>query len=979
MIWWTLALFAVSFVLTALLAPKPNIENARPDQLNPDTFPRATENAPIPLVLGRVRMEAPNTIWYGNFRSVPITERIRVSLFKKKTVTVGHNYYIDLHLALAMGPRTTMSKIFVDDKLFWSGTTSATAPTGISASDASFFGGHKEGGGLSINGTYYPGSMSLAEQPVDSHLISQFGAGNVPAYLGTAHIMMPGMYIGESPQLRKMAFILENYTNALGLSNNGKIGEDMNPAEAIYQIMTDKWRGMGIDPSVIDLVKLKALGETLYVEQNGCSVQVTAEQNGKQLISEILRQIDAIAYQDPETGKIIYSLIRNDYDLETIPYFDEDDILSITSFSRSGWDEVVAQVKVTYPQREKESDAVAISQDMATVSMIGRLRSTTVSMPFCYDKNNANRIASRERSQLSVPLFNMTIEFNRNANGLRPGAVFKMSWPEYNFVNLVMRVQTFDLGSLLEGKIIVNCVQDKFSLSDTVFAPPEDSGWVSPVSNPADVVVYDVIECPRILCNLLEYPPADGTVAFIPLAMKPQTASNAFDVVSGEISGALATRDPEYCAYLGCGVLKNAYPLNAGIGDGLDSTVGIDISGAGSTLFSGTVSDAIIRSGEAGFLYINGEWLSFNSATSLGGGEWRLTGIRRGLFGTRPRAHAIGTRVFEVGTDMLPSGQVDDLIEGDTLYYKILDRVGRRVQDEVNVTQRTKVLNGNVANRPLRPRYLQIDGLRTGIVIEGAVNKPLTWRASDRRQTQVTFENDAAQTPDLAETYDVDIFVNGTRNATLSATGVSSPYSIPFSLTSIGSSNCEARVTSKRTVGDLRSSVDYAVLPFVMLQTYTAHAVTITNPGAESGMTGWTNSGMASGVPSVAPRTGAAAFTGGTTASTSAYQDVAVPAGAISAVDIGAAVFYASWWQAGFTDADTGNVEFAMYDASSNLLGTDPGPGMFDGTGTWTQRTRSINLPIGTRTVRMTMKATRVSGTNNDAYFDDFTAEVRTP
>ena len=30
MIWFTLALFAVSFVLTALLAPTPDIENARP-------------------------------------------------------------------------------------------------------------------------------------------------------------------------------------------------------------------------------------------------------------------------------------------------------------------------------------------------------------------------------------------------------------------------------------------------------------------------------------------------------------------------------------------------------------------------------------------------------------------------------------------------------------------------------------------------------------------------------------------------------------------------------------------------------------------------------------------------------------------------------------------------------------------------------------------------------------------------------------
>ena len=63
MIWFTLALFFVSFVVTALLAPKPHIENARPSSLEDVKFPRATENAPVPLVLGRVRMRAPNTLW----------------------------------------------------------------------------------------------------------------------------------------------------------------------------------------------------------------------------------------------------------------------------------------------------------------------------------------------------------------------------------------------------------------------------------------------------------------------------------------------------------------------------------------------------------------------------------------------------------------------------------------------------------------------------------------------------------------------------------------------------------------------------------------------------------------------------------------------------------------------------------------------------------------------------------------------------
>lgn len=818
MIWWTLALFVVSFLLTALLAPKPEIENARPDALNPDNFPRATENAPIPLVLGKVRMNAPNTIWYGNFRSVPIKERIRVSLFKKVTVIVGHDYYIDIDLALAMGPGVAMTKIFVDDKEFWTGTTSITAPTAINKSDLSFFGGKKEGGGFTINGTYYCGSLDLAQQPVDSHLTSVFGAGVVPAYLGTAHIVIPNMYIGETPQLRKMAFLLECYTNSLGITNNGKIGEDMNPAEAIYQIMTDKWRGMGVDPSNIDLVRLKAMGETLYTEGNGCSIVVTAEQDGKKLITEILRQVDGIAHQDPETGKIVFDLIRDDYDIDDIPEFDENDIVEITSFSRTSWSGVYSQIKITHPQRDKESSAVAIAQDPGIFAMLGKLKTTTISMPFVYDKSNANRIASRERSQLSIPLFNMTIEFKRTANTLRPGKVFKISWPKYGFQNLVLRVGNFDLGSLLDGKIIVNCIQDRFSIADTVFADSDDSGWVDPLVPPVDITIFDVIELPKVICNTLEYPPTDGQVAVMPLAVKPQLRSNAFDMICGGTTGVLATRNPEYVEYLGTGVLSVQYPATAGIATGLDSTVGIDISGAGSSVFSSVATLANIRAMEAGLLYMDGEWLGFTASSNLGSGNWRITNVYRGLFGSTVKTHAVGTRIYEVGSDMFPQGQVDNIVETNTIFYKLLDRVGRRIRSEADVVQSSKNLSGLIANRPLRPRFLQLAGARTGINITTAVAQNLTWRASDRRLTSASIENDAAETPDQTEVYDVDVMINGVRNATLSGIGVTSPYSVPFNLTTITEPNCEFRVTARRSAGDARSSSGYAVLPFSMTQ-----------------------------------------------------------------------------------------------------------------------------------------------------------------
>ena len=81
------------------------------------------------------------------------------------------------------------------------------------------------------------------------------------------------------------------------------------------------------------------LVRTLLTEGNGCSVLVTAETNGKGLITEILRQVDGVAYQDPASGKITFILIRSDYVVGDLPLYDEDDIVQVKEFARSGWDE----------------------------------------------------------------------------------------------------------------------------------------------------------------------------------------------------------------------------------------------------------------------------------------------------------------------------------------------------------------------------------------------------------------------------------------------------------------------------------------------------------------------------------------------------------------------------------------------------------------------------------------------------------------
>lgn len=814
MIWFTLALFVVSFILTALLAPEPQIENARPQQLNPESFPRATEDSPIPLILGKVRLEAPNTIWWGKFSSTPITEKIKVSLFKKKTVVVGHRYFMSIDLALGMGPKTVLTAIYVDDKEFWTGTTADNSVTPIYQARNNFFGGPKQGGGFVLDGNYYPGSLDILEQPVDSVIEGYVSPTPLPAYLGTAHIAAD-LELGEQPSLRKMAFVLESYTNDLGLTGDGRIGDDMNPAEAIFQIMTDNWRGMGISTTEIDVTSLQTMGETLYTEGNGCSILVTAETSGKNLITEILRQVDGIAYQDPQTGKIKFVLIRDDYNIATIPEFDEDDVVQVKEFARSGWDEVMAQVKISFPQRDKESNAVAISQDMATAATIGRLRSTTLSMPFVYDPDLANDIASRERSQLSIPLFRITLEMNRNATILRPGSVFKLNWPEYGFTNLVLRVQEFDLGELLNGRIVIKCLQDSFAQNATVFATPANSSWVPPVDYPTDILIEDSTETPYVIAKGIAFPPNDGEVLPLFFAKQPSEASQYYDVASSDTAAdATPIFDPEYAPYKGAGQLDVEYHKSEGQATGLDSTTGLSVSQVNWTGFTLSHSIDDIQAGQSGLLYVDGEWMAYTAAVDNGSNQWSLTNIYRGLLGTTPKTHAVGTRVYEFDFDMIGDGNTL-FNEGDTAYYRPLDKVGAITQTIDEVAEQSLSLNAFIANRPLRPRNLQVDASRTPAI--GGSDVTLTWASSSRDVDLISLEQDSSETPDITETYDVRVYVDGVIDPAFTADGVSSGHVLPIAANPIGSTNDgEIRVYSRRTTGDLRSSSGYAMLHFTI-------------------------------------------------------------------------------------------------------------------------------------------------------------------
>ncbi|HIK61158.1 MAG TPA: hypothetical protein EYF98_10785, partial [Planctomycetes bacterium] len=97
-------------LLSMLLAPTPDIEDAKKGGMDEFGFPTNMENRSIPLAFGTNRLTGPNLIWYGDLRARPVHEDVG-GWFKTKIVTTAWKYYVGFDLALCAGPIDEISRV----------------------------------------------------------------------------------------------------------------------------------------------------------------------------------------------------------------------------------------------------------------------------------------------------------------------------------------------------------------------------------------------------------------------------------------------------------------------------------------------------------------------------------------------------------------------------------------------------------------------------------------------------------------------------------------------------------------------------------------------------------------------------------------------------------------------------------------------------------------------------------------------------
>ena len=813
------ALYLVSFLISAFLSPKPKFENARASSLADLKFPRASEGDPVPFVIGKVLIESPNTLWYGGFRSVPIKKKVKTGIFSSKKVIIGYKYYITADLALCLGENAILNRMWIEKKIVYDGPALTGAPQDFVIDEASLFGGVDRQGGYVGTHTFYSGRFT---EVADAFLVPLL-PGDTPGYVGTSRIVLKDVYFGNSPNLRPLRAEISRFEDGLGLSSSGWliIGDDINPMEALYQVFTDNWGALGKDAAGLDLPSMITAAETLFNESNGISLQVANLNSGKDIIEEILRQVDGLMFQDANTGLLVVKLVRDDYVIANLPLFDVNNIDEIKEFSRTSWADTINQLRVTYKNRSKiYEESVVMVQDAANIAQQSVVNGSSMSFPGVTTADLALQLATRELAQISVPLFKLTLVLNRTAYQLFPGAVIKVTWPKYNITELILRVQKFRSGKLDDGKIIVDCVQDVFAANTSVFAPPVDSGWVTPDTTavlPTERLMFEVpFFMMKDLGTDVAIPPPSGSTFIATLAEEANDNQQGF---STNVEAVATLPDPvigvDHRPYSNTAKLNAALLGTAGLTNGILTGANVlvvkDVTP--NTDFLVAATEAENQTGVNLFL-LNTELFTFRTVTDNGDGTFDLEEVQRALLDTGFEAHLADDLIyFFSGADEIVLQEYDGT---DTIYAQYSSFTS---DDETEITTAPidSLLTSDRYDRPLPVDHIMLStGTRSEdqvVIVPDITSFTVSWKERNRSSNVIQWEDDTTETPGLTPTYTVVLQVGGVPVTTHAGVAAGTSDPTPFSISSSEAGDAEIVITTHS--GGLDSFTD-SVYPFTI-------------------------------------------------------------------------------------------------------------------------------------------------------------------
>ena len=749
--WLAFLQYVAVMIISELLLPKPDIENAKPASLGDFQFPTAEEGRAVPIIYGTVRVNGPNLGWFGDLSTKAIKKKVKTGMFSSKNIIVGYRYFLGIDFMLCRGLLGNTSpnlgqgigRIWVEDELLRKGNQPFQDSGTISFNDAYFFGGKDEGG---IVGTMriYPGDDAQLQSSYMANL-GEIDATLLPGYRGTVHVVLERMEVGNSARIAPWSFELRRIPNGLDLNASEALvgGHGANPANVIHEIMTNGEWGLGI--TNIDLIQFREAAAVLAAEGNSYGRIMDRATQAKQLLAELQQQIDGFIVQEPVNKVWQLRLVREtDYPspITDLPVFDESNMIAL-EFTRGSWADTVNQVKVQFTDKDKEfKQTFAVAQDMANKIIQNDDNVTsTIAMPGIQDRTTANKYAWRELRTLSYPLAKGKIKADRSNIGLLPGDLAKIEWPPYGISNLFIRVGRIQLGSDSANEVIYDWTEDIFRQEIPAFSDPSDTLWTETVQDAINASAVRVID--------------------LPLGLSENSAIQQYGILASRGNGLQATYDVYYKESISDPVTQNRTDYTQ-IGEDvspytpaalLAGQIGVNESSPNSFINQSIVIDSAIDIDEItpasvndldvdqtvgqppNVILVDDELMFFESLTDIGGGQWTMNNVHRGMFDTAVVPHDDNSIVWFLSEGM---AQINVAWAASTTAFGIwvMTNAGGGIQGAPDSSPTGSPEKGvwteqSITKRfeaPSAPTNVSIDGVRLGDVDTLGDTFNINWR-----------------------------------------------------------------------------------------------------------------------------------------------------------------------------------------------------------------------------------------------------------
>ena len=663
-------------------------------------------------------------------------------------------YYFDIHMGVGL-PVDEVVEIKASGKRAWRGSVTTNSQIVINAPN--LFGGPEAEGGIAGRLDVLMGEESQGVLP---RLAAMLG-GVAPAFRGITTAFFSGMVGANNPYPKPWEFLRRGGNRLWGADApwypekqfiwlaGGEI-KAMNPVHILYQIRTSK-HFRGWPRAWLDDAAWRAAADTCYDEGLGLCIEWRRSDSFKSFSDAICEHVGAEVFDDRKTGLISIRLIRDDYNPELLPLFDEDSgLLEILEDEVATINDMPSELLVKYVDAiDGEEKTVRVSN--AAVAARGWRSSETVDYPGAPTAELAARLGQRDMAIKTSGLRRYKAVFDRRARGLNIGDPIRVRSLRRGIDIVVVRVGKIEDGSLLDGRITLTLVQDVFGLPSSSFVTVPPAGWEPPDRTPQTIATRRLFEVPyRDLAARVD--PAnlaliDSTAAYLASVAVPPTMMSLSYSLTTRVGSSGDFIDQGHADWCPTGLLTDAI---------------------GKTATAITLSNfSRLDDVEVGSAALLGDEIVRVDAINIDTGA---VTIARGCIDTVPATHAAGTRIWFY----------QDWAGEDETAYSLSTSMQAKLLTNTSSGQLDPALAGTDSltlqarqGRPYPPGQFRLDGSYYPASIEGDV--VITWAHRDRlgQADQLIDTQFGSTGPEAGTTYSARLLRADTQAVLTTQTGIS--------------------------------------------------------------------------------------------------------------------------------------------------------------------------------------------------------------